>query len=52
MAVLREELKGLARLDRRPGVTLVRSGALGDTILLLPAVELLRGGLPDVQKTP
>ncbi len=36
---------------RRPRVTLVRSGALGDTILLLPAVELLRRALPDVKLT-
>ena len=41
----------LARLGRWPAVTLVRSGALGDTILLLPAVELLRRALPDVKLT-
>ena len=51
MVALREEVKDLARLGRRPAVTLVRSGALGDTILLLPAVALLRRALPDVKLT-
>ena len=51
VTVLREEMQALAQLGRRPRTTLVRSGALGDTILLLPAVELLRRAAPDVKLT-
>lgn len=51
VTVLPEEMQSLAHLGRRPRITLVRSGALGDTILLLPAVELLRRAAPDVKLT-
>ena len=45
MILLREEIARLAEVaDRRgnPRVTLIRSGALGDTILLLPTVQCIR----------
>jgi hypothetical protein len=54
MILLREEIARLAEVaDRRgnPRVTLIRSGALGDTILLLPTVQCIRGALPRAQIT-
>jgi len=43
----------IARLKNRPDprVTIVRAGALGDTILLLPAIELLLQALPEARLT-
>ena len=51
MLELRHEIRLLAERTPNARVTLVRSGALGDTILLLPIVELLREAVPSAQIT-
>jgi len=52
MVRLRHELRDLARSGGREiSICVVRSGALGDTILTLPALQLLRAHLPGVRLT-
>jgi len=48
---LRDEIEALAGRPGPLSVTLVRPGALGDTILLLPAVALLRTALQGLKLT-
>jgi heptosyltransferase-2 len=47
---LRPELEALTR-QPEARITVVRSGGLGDTILLLPALQLLRRALPEALLT-
>ena len=51
MLELRHEIRLLAERAPNARVTVVRSGALGDTILLLPTVELLRAAVPSARIT-
>ena len=51
MLALRDEIARIGQQAQEARVTVVRSGALGDTILLLPAVDLLRGALPSARVT-
>lgn len=46
-----EALSRVALARPRPRITIMRAGALGDTLLLLPTLEMLRTSLPRVQLT-
>jgi hypothetical protein len=47
---LAQPLRGLARIPE-PRITVVRAGGLGDTLLLLPALQWLRARLPGARLT-
>jgi heptosyltransferase-2 len=47
---LAQPLRGLARIPE-PRITVVRAGGLGDTLLLLPALQWLRSRLPAARLT-
>jgi len=51
MFPLRHELRRLAGLGRPPRIAIVRPGALGDTVLLLPTVQRIREELPHAALT-
>jgi len=51
MFPLREELRRLAEQGRPLEILIVRSGALGDTILLLPTVHRLQAAFPQARLT-
>ena len=48
---LREDVRAALRAAERPCVTLVRAGALGDTLLLLPALRVLLDAAPQARLT-
>jgi len=50
MSRLRNEIAGLEQIGR-PRVTAVRAGGLGDTLLVVPALQLLAQGLPVAELT-
>jgi heptosyltransferase-2 len=51
MTSLRPEIAGALRLQERPRVTVVRAGALGDTLLIMPTLQLLLAELPGAEIT-
>jgi len=51
MRRFREAIAGLAEMKPACRATVVRSGALGDTVLLLPTLRLLREALPEAHVT-
>lgn len=51
MASLRPEISGALRLQEHPRVTVVRAGALGDTLLIMPTLQLLLAELPGAEIT-
>jgi heptosyltransferase-3 len=51
MVEFREEVMAALRGRERPAVTVVRAGGLGDTILVLPVLELVRSTAPRAELT-
>lgn len=49
--MLRPQIAHVLELSGRPRVTVVRAGALGDTILTLPALQMLRAVAPRAEIT-